>query len=107
MSVREQAAIIVERLRRQGTSTFRALIADCDSTLLVVGRFLALLELYRESAVSFEQITPLGDLTIRWMAGAEGEVVVMDEFDDYFSDADAGVDSEPDDGERAQESDVE
>lgn len=82
VSVREQAAILVERLRRQGTSTFRALIADCDSTLVVVGRFLALLELYRESAVSFEQITPLGDLTIRWMAGADGEVVVTDEFDE-------------------------
>ena len=82
VSVREQAAIIVERLRRQGTSTFRALIADCDSTLVVVGRFLALLELYRESAVSFEQITPLGDLTIRWMAGADVDISVTDEFDE-------------------------
>ncbi len=114
VSVREQAAIIVERLRRQGTSTFRALIADCDSTLLVVGRFLALLELYRESAVSFEQITPLGDLTIRWMAGAQGEVVVVDEFDDYLADKDTDTDTDdegvapkPDDGERVQESDIE
>ena len=39
-SVRDQAAIIVDRLRRHRTSTFRALIADCDTTLLVVGRFL-------------------------------------------------------------------
>ncbi len=92
VSVREQAAIIVERLRRQGTSTFRALIADCDSTLVVVGRFLALLELYRESAVSFEQITPLGDLTIRWMAGADGDVSVTDEFDE-----DRAVDMDGDD----------
>ena len=59
VSVREQAAIIVDRLRRHRTTTFRALIADCETTLLVVGRFLALLELYREQVVAFEQITPL------------------------------------------------
>ncbi len=81
VSVREQAAIIVERLRRQRTSTFRALVHDCDSTLVVVGRFLALLELYREQVVLFEQITPLGDLTIRWVGSDEGDVAVTDEFD--------------------------
>lgn len=81
VSVREQAAIIVERLRRQRTSTFRALVHDCDSTLLVVGRFLALLELYREQVVLFEQITPLGDLTIRWVGSDSGDVEVTDEFD--------------------------
>lgn len=81
VSVREQASIIVDRLRRQRTSTFRALISDCDTTLLVVGRFLALLELYREAMVAFEQITPLGDLTIRWTGTDEGVVEVADEFD--------------------------
>ncbi|MBU6243594.1 MAG: segregation/condensation protein A [Actinomycetales bacterium] len=81
VSVREQASIIVDRLRRQRTSTFRALISDCDTTLLVVGRFLALLELYREAMVAFEQITPLGDLTIRWTGTDEGEVEVTGEFD--------------------------
>lgn len=81
VNVREQAGILVDRLRRQRTSTFRALIADCDTTLLVVGRFLALLELYREGAVAFEQITPLGDLTVRWTGSDEGEISVADEFD--------------------------
>jgi len=81
VNVRDQAAIIVERLRRHRTTTFRALIADCDTTLLVVGRFLALLELYREQVVVFEQITPLGDLTIRWTGTDEGEIEVTDEFD--------------------------
>ena len=81
VNVREQAGILVDRLRRHRTSTFRALIADCDTTLLVVGRFLALLELYREGAVAFEQITPLGDLTIRWTGSDEGEISVADEFD--------------------------
>lgn len=81
VSVREQALIVVDRLRRHRTSTFRALVADCDSTLLVVARFLALLELYREAVVAFEQITPLGDLTIRWTGADDGDVQVTDEFD--------------------------
>lgn len=81
VSVREQAAIIVDRLRRVRATTFRALTSDCDTTLLIVGRFLALLELYREQAVVFEQISPLGDLTIRWVGQDEGEVDVTDEFD--------------------------
>ncbi len=81
VSVREQAAIIVDRLRRQRTSTFRALIHDCDTTLLVVGRFLALLELYREQVVVFEQLTPLGDLTVRWTGADDGDIAVTDEFD--------------------------
>ncbi len=81
VSVREQAAIVVERLRKHRTTTFRALIADCDTTLLVIGRFLALLELYREQVIVFEQITPLGDLTIRWTGTDDGEIAVTDEFD--------------------------
>ena len=81
VSVREQAAIVVERLRRHRTTTFRALIADSETTMVVIGRFLALLELYREQVVAFEQITPLGDLTIRWTGTEEGEVEVTDEFD--------------------------
>jgi segregation and condensation protein A len=82
VSVREQAALIMERLRRQHTLTFRSLVADCDSTLLVVGRFLALLELYREAVVAFEQIAPLGDLTVRWTGSDDSEVTVTDEFDE-------------------------
>jgi len=81
VSVREQAVIIADRMRRQRTSTFRALIADCDTTMLTVGRFLALLELYRDAMVACEQITPLGDLTIRWTGPDEGEITIVDEFE--------------------------
>ena len=107
VSVREQAAIIVERLRQHRTTTFRALIADCDTTLLVIGRFLALLELYREKVVMFEQITPLGDLTIRWTGSDDGEVDVTDEFDverevDRQAAAEAGAEDEAD-GEAAEQ----
>lgn len=81
VSVREQAEILIGRLRRHRVSTFRALIADCDTTLLIVARFLALLELYCETVVAFEQITPLGDLTIRWTGTDDGSIALTDEFD--------------------------
>ncbi|MGN6332635.1 MAG: segregation and condensation protein A [Motilibacteraceae bacterium] len=82
VSVREQAAVLVDRLRRTGTSTFRSLTADCEGTLVVVARFLALLELFREGAVAFDQVTPLGELTVRWTGSEQGEVGVTDEFDE-------------------------
>ena len=40
---------------------------------MVVARFLALLELYREGAVSFDQVTPLGELQVRWVAGDDAD----------------------------------
>ncbi|MDA9616614.1 segregation/condensation protein A, partial [Alphaproteobacteria bacterium] len=55
-------------------------------------RFLALLELYREQSVLFEQISPLGDLTVRWVGQNEGDIEVTDEFD---VDRDVDVDIEP------------
>ncbi len=79
VSVREQAAVLVDRLRRNPSQTFRHLTADCDSTLLVVARFLALLELYREGSVAFDQVDPLGELHIRWTGPADGEVAVLAE----------------------------
>ena len=82
VSVVEQAEFLVERLRRIRTSTFRALVADCPDTLHVVARFLALLELYRESAVSFEQVDPLGELHVRWTGSDEGALALDDEFDE-------------------------
>jgi segregation and condensation protein A len=82
VSVREQAAILVERLRHFGGSTFRALVADAPDTATKVARFLALLELFREQVVGFEQLTPLGELHIRWIGTEDGEVVVHDEFDE-------------------------
>ncbi|MDP9182309.1 MAG: segregation/condensation protein A [Actinomycetota bacterium] len=66
VSVREQTALLHERLRRTGGGSFRSLTADCANTLEVVARFLGLLELYRESLVAFEQAEALGDLHVRW-----------------------------------------
>jgi segregation and condensation protein A len=83
VSVREQAAIVVERLRRGGTLTFRALCSDAPDTLTTVARFLSLLELFREGAVAFDQVTPLGELSVRWTGDDDVDVdaLVQDEFE--------------------------
>jgi segregation and condensation protein A len=82
VSVAEQLLSVRNQLMRQRTASFRALTADCAHTLEVVARFLALLELYRQQRVVFEQLTPLGDLTVRWVGGAavddEDEATVAD-----------------------------
>ncbi len=81
VSVAEQAVKVVEMLRKAGRVTFRSLVSDASSTLVVVARFLALLELYREGVVRFEQVISLGELQITWVGSADGEVRVSDEFD--------------------------
>ena len=81
VSVREQGAIVMERLRRSGTLTFRSLCGDSPDRLTTVARFLSLLELFREGAVSFEQVTAVGELTIRWTGSDDDEIEITDEFD--------------------------
>lgn len=68
VSIREQAAVVVTLLRDAGTLNFRELVAGVTQTGVVVARFLAVLELYRRAALSFEQLEPLGELTLRWTA---------------------------------------
>lgn len=80
VSVREQAGIIVERLRRVGATTFRSLISGVEVSV-VVARFLAILELFRESQITLEQESPLADLYIRWVGAEQGEIELTDEFD--------------------------
>ncbi len=82
VSVREQADIVVARLRELGAASFRELTADAADTLTVVARFLALLELYREKAVALDQEQALGVLQVRWTGGEDsGQPLVTDEFD--------------------------
>lgn len=66
VSVPEQKEILFERLQQRRRATFRDLIEDADNRMIVVGRFLALLELYRDGTVRFEQEKALGELTIVW-----------------------------------------
>ena len=81
VSVAEEALKVVDILRKSGRSTFRHLIDGTDSTLVVVARFLALLELYREGVLRFEQVISLGELHITWTGSNEGEISVSNEFD--------------------------
>jgi segregation and condensation protein A len=81
VSVREHAQLLRDRLRRAGSATFTLLIADCESTLEVVARFLALLELYREGLIEFEQPVSLEELTVRWIGGEAADAEL--DIDDY------------------------
>lgn len=87
VSVREQAGIVVASLRSSGTLTFRALAADAPDTMTRVARFLALLELFREGVVAFDQVNPLGELTVRWTGDEDTHVEITDEFDGGEPDA--------------------
>jgi segregation and condensation protein A len=82
VSIREHVAILRRLLIEHGTASFRVLCADCQSTLEIVARFLALLELYRDGSVSFDQIQPLGELTVRWTGNGEIEAADLD-VDEY------------------------
>ncbi|MDR3660023.1 MAG: segregation/condensation protein A [Mycobacterium sp.] len=69
VSVPEQAMKLMGLLEIRGIgewASFTDLVADCDGGMEIVGRFLALLELYRAKAVNFEQIEPLGVLQVSW-----------------------------------------
>ncbi|HJY73256.1 MAG TPA: segregation/condensation protein A, partial [Streptosporangiaceae bacterium] len=66
ISVKDQARIIAALLAELGRASFRQLTASAQGSYEVVASFLALLELYREDAVSFEQVTPLGELYVTW-----------------------------------------
>ena len=81
VSVMEESKRVVEALRRSTSLSFRNLIADADTTLVIVARFLALLDLYRQGVLRFNQVIALGELQISWTGSLDGEVEVSDEFD--------------------------
>ena len=84
VSVREQASIVVARLRDRGTATFRELVADADSTLVIVARFLSLLELFRDTVIAIDQEEALGEIAVRWTGPDSGPVgtAIGAEFDE-------------------------
>ena len=81
VSVSEQSKLVVEALRHSKTMSFRSLCHDADSTMVVVARFLALLDLDRQGNLRFNQVIALGELQISWTGSEEGEVEITDEFD--------------------------
>lgn len=81
VSVAEQSRRVVEALRRSKSMSFRSLVSDAENTFVVVARFLALLDLYRQGVLRFDQIVAFGELQISWTGSPTGEVEVSDEFD--------------------------
>jgi len=81
VSVAEESRHVVEALRKSKSLSFRNLVSDAENTLVVVARFLALLDLYRQGVLRFNQVIALGELQISWTGSESGEVEVTDEFD--------------------------
>jgi len=81
VSVAEESRVVVEALRRSKSMSFRNLVSDAENTLVIVARFLALLDLYRQGVLRFDQVMALGELQISWTGSESREVEVTDEFD--------------------------
>ena len=81
VSVAEESRVVVEALRRYKSLSFRNLVSDAENTMVIVARFLALLDLYRQGVLRFDQVIALGELQISWTGSESGEVEVTDEFD--------------------------
>ena len=81
VSVAEESRWVVEALRKGQTMSFRHLVSGAESTLVVVARFLALLDLYRQGALRFDQVAALGELQISWTGPDSGLIEAGDEFD--------------------------
>jgi segregation and condensation protein A len=78
VDLRREARAVVEALRGRAALSFFDLTGDEAAPLVVVARFLAVLELYRQGAVVLEQPVPLGPLVLRWIAA---------DWDDHLLDA--------------------
>jgi segregation and condensation protein A len=86
VSVRDQAVLLMAQLRSRGSATFRTLISGAESIHVVIARFLALLELYREGVVRFDQAAGLAELHIRW-TGEGSDDVDVSRFDEQEGEA--------------------
>ncbi|MGC1207664.1 MAG: ScpA family protein, partial [Ornithinimicrobium sp.] len=71
VSVSEQSSLVLDRVRQHGHATFAEVIADAGSRAVVVARFLALLELFRDGSLSFEQEEAMAPLILRYVAPTE------------------------------------
>ena len=80
VSVPEQARWVLERLEAKGENMwtpFGELTEGCESTVEIVARFLALLELFREQVLAFDQPEPLGELMVSWTGKAKSDEIVV------------------------------
>ncbi len=81
VNVAEQSKFVIAALRLAKHLSFRALVHDAEEPMVVVARFLALLDLYRTGALRFEQLDAFTDLHITWVGPETGEISVSEEFD--------------------------
>ena len=81
VNVAEQTKFVVAALRLAKHLSFRALVHDAEEPMVVVARFLALLDLYRSGSLRFEQLEAFTDLQISWVGTESGEIAISDEFD--------------------------
>ena len=81
ISVAEQTEQVISALRSAKTLSFRALVQGAEEPMVVVARFLALLDLYRTGAIRFEQLAAFTDLQITWVGPESGAIVSSNEFD--------------------------
>ncbi|MPZ85517.1 MAG: segregation/condensation protein A [Actinophytocola sp.] len=78
VSVREHAALLRVRLASSGRASFGELVADCEHSMEVVARFLALLDLYKEDVIAFEQEEALAELHVQWTGGSVADAAAAD-----------------------------
>ena len=71
VTVREEADQLRLMLADGQEHTFAELIADAETVLVVVVRFLSVLELFRDRAIDVRQDEPLSDVWITWTAPAD------------------------------------
>ncbi|GAA1463006.1 segregation and condensation protein A [Williamsia maris] len=86
VSVPEQVIRVTELLRIAGAGQwvdFGTLASECANGLEVVARFLALLDLFRQRAVEFEQSEALGILHVMWSGERETEEISVTSVEDY------------------------
>ena len=81
VNVAEQSKFVIAALRLAKHLSFRALVHDAEEPMVVVARFLALLDLYRTGSLRFEQLEAFTDLQISWVGSESGEITVSEEFD--------------------------
>src|SRR5579863_1257411 len=75
INLKEHARMIAARLAQLGRASFRQLTAGAQGGYEIVATFLALLDLYREDVVAFDQIAPLGDLFVTWTGNGDTDSV--------------------------------
>ena len=81
VNVAEQSKFVIAALRLAKHLSFRALVHDAEEPMVVVARFLALLDLYRTGSLRFEQLEAFTDLQISWVGPESGEIAISQEFD--------------------------